>query len=170
LHRSAIGIENESEVQKFGSPALVLTSPPYPGLHVLYHRWQILGRRETPAPFWIAGTQDGAGGSFYTFGDRQQPQLKKYFDQAKQAFTSVAQVSDRRTMIVQMIAFSDPSWQLPAYLEMMTSCGLREKTFPQLANRNDGRAWRSVPNRKWYADKVGATGGSQEVVLFHKVS
>jgi hypothetical protein len=34
---------------------LVVTSPPYPGLHILYHRWQVNGRRETPAPYWIAG-------------------------------------------------------------------------------------------------------------------
>ncbi len=33
---------------------LILTSPPYPGVHVLYHRWNVRGRRETPAPFWIA--------------------------------------------------------------------------------------------------------------------
>jgi hypothetical protein len=32
--------------------SLVLTSPPYPGVHVLYHRWQVDGRRETPAPYW----------------------------------------------------------------------------------------------------------------------
>ena len=64
LHRSATGVEEDGRLRALGIPALVLTSPPYPGVHVLYHRWQILGRRETPAPFWIAGTLDGAGASF----------------------------------------------------------------------------------------------------------
>lgn len=169
LHKSAIGIENEQAVKEMAPPTLILTSPPYPGVHVLYHRWQVLGRRETPAPFWIAGTLDGAGASFYTFGDRHQMRLSKYYDQARMAFTSVAKMATRETVIVQMVAFSEPRWQLRTYLEVMEECGLTEQKFPQLANHDDGRVWRSVPNRKWYADKGGATGGSKEVVLFHKL-
>jgi len=170
LHRSAIGIETEPLVREQGAPALILTSPPYPGVHVLYHHWQVLGRRETPAPFWIAGTLDGGGASFYTFGDRKQNRLRKYYDQARLAFTSVAKMATRETIIAQMVAFSEPRWQLRAYLKVMEECGLTEQTFPQLANHDDGRVWRLVPNRKWYADKGGATGGSKEVVLFHKLS
>ncbi len=30
-------------------PRLIVTSPPYHGVHILYHRWQVDGRRETPA-------------------------------------------------------------------------------------------------------------------------
>jgi len=168
LHRSAVGIESELAIKKFGAPALILTSPPYPGVHVLYHRWQVLGRRETPAPFWIAGTLDGAGASFYTFGDRGQNGLRKYYDQARLAFASIAQMASPGTTIVQMVAFSQPRWQLRNYLKVMEDCGLTEQMYPQLANHADGRVWRSVPNRKWYADKGGATGGSKEVVLFHK--
>lgn len=58
---------------------LVVTSPPYPGVHVLYHRWQVDGRRETPAPYWIAGCNDGKGASFYNFGDRRQAAADNYF-------------------------------------------------------------------------------------------
>ncbi len=170
LHRSAIGIETEPAIQESGAPALILTSPPYPGVHILYHRWQVLGRRETPAPFWIAGTLDGAGASFYTFGDRRQNELRKYYGQVRSAFTSVAKVASQATIIVQMVAFSEPGWQLSAYLKAMEDCGLTEQKHPQLANHADGRVWRSVPNRRWYADKGGATGGSKEVVLFHKRS
>ena len=68
-----------------------------------------------------------------------------------------------------MVAFSEPEWQLPSYLEIMQDSGFKEISFPKLANRRDGRVWRSVPNRKWYADKMGATAGSKEVVLFHKL-
>lgn len=91
--RSAIGMEQEESIRKAGAPALVITSPPYPGVHVLYHRWQVMGRRETPAPFWIAGTFDGAGASFYTFGDRKQKDLHKYYDQAARAFSSLARIA-----------------------------------------------------------------------------
>ena len=86
LHRSAIGIEAEPAIRELGTPTLVLTSPPYPGVHVLYHRWQVLGRRETPAPFWITGTLDGAGASFYTFGDRGQRSQQNYYRKANEAF------------------------------------------------------------------------------------
>ena len=57
-------------------PKLILTSPPYPGVHVLYHRWQVLGRRETPAPYWIADIRDGHGASYYTMGSRSALGLK----------------------------------------------------------------------------------------------
>ena len=60
-------------------PKLVLTSPPYPGVHVLYHRWQVMGRRETPAPYWIADIRDGHGASYYTMGSRSSLGLKNYF-------------------------------------------------------------------------------------------
>src|ERR1019366_6458083 len=92
LHRSAVGLEAEDRVKRMGAPRLVLTSPPYPGVHVLYHRWQVMGRRETPAPFWIVGTLDWAGASFYTFGDRKQKDLRRYYEQASQAFSSSANV------------------------------------------------------------------------------
>lgn len=168
LHRSAVGIEDDHRVKELGPPALILTSPPYPGVHVLYHRWQVLGRRETPAPFWIAGTLDGAGASYYTFGDRKN--VPRYYEHAREAFASVAKFASRQTMVAQMVAFSEPEWQLPSYLEVMKDSGFKEMRFPELANRRDGRVWRSVPNRKWYADKMGATSGSKEVVLFYKLS
>jgi hypothetical protein len=170
LNRSVVGFENDESLKRVGSPRLILTSPPYPGVHVLYHRWQVLGRRETPAPFWIAGTLDGAGASYYTFGDRGQSRLRKYYEQAKLAFSSISKIATKETFIAQMVAFSEPKWQLPTYLDVMTDCGFAEQKYPELANQRDGRVWRSVPNRKWYADKGGVTGGSKEVVLFHKRS
>src|SRR6185503_19161327 len=69
LHRSTAGLESEAVFKDGQNPRLVLTSPPYPGVHVLYHRWQIDGRKETAAPFIIANKLDGAGSSYYTMGD-----------------------------------------------------------------------------------------------------
>lgn len=168
LNRSADGIDQDPRVTVHGPPRLVLTSPPYPGVHVMYHRWQVLGRRETPAPFWIANTLDGNGPSYYTFGDRKHPGLKTYFNAARAAFSSLTRLADARTLFVQMVAFSDASWQLPEYLATMRSVGLNEVSIPDLVNAEDGRLWRSVPNRKWYADQRGDGGASKEVVLFHR--
>ena len=168
LHRSAIGAEAEKQIQDAGHPALVLTSPPYPGLHVLYHRWQIRGRRETAAPFWIAGTLDGDGASFYTFGDRKQAGLDRYFESVRSAFSSVHAIATKETLVVQMVAFSEPEWQLPRYLETMSQAGFKEQQISMTAEEPDGRMWRSVPGRKWYASQLGSTGGSREVVLFHR--
>jgi hypothetical protein len=155
-------------MQDAGRPKLVLTSPPYPGLHVLYHRWQVKGRRETPAPFWVAGTLDGDGASFYTFGDRKQHHLGRYFANVKAAFSSIHAVSGPETVIVQMVAFSEPEWQMPNYLRAMADAGFKEEHMAFTDDNPDGRMWRSVPGRKWYAMQLGPTGGSQEVVLFHK--
>lgn len=170
LHRSAEGIENEPRIADYGPPKLVLTSPPYPGVHVIYHRWQILGRRETPAPFWIANALDGNGLSFYTFGDRKYPRLRTYFAAARSTFSSIARIADRHTLFVQMVAFSDATWQLPEYLKTMRSAGLVEHEIPSFANSKDGRLWRVVPNRRWYADQRGPDGAGQEVVLFHRAN
>jgi hypothetical protein len=61
LRRNAAGIEEEQGLQAMRAPRLVVTSPPYPGVHVLYHRWQVDGRKEAPLPFMIANKLDGAG-------------------------------------------------------------------------------------------------------------
>ena len=169
LNRSVIGVEEDSQVAG-NPPKLILTSPPYPGVHAIYHRWQVQGRKETPAPFWIANTLDGQGGAFYTFGDRKQQNLTGYYEQLRAAFTSIAKVADCKTLLIQMVAFSDPSWQLPKYLEVMKEANFTEFESPFPISASDGRLWRYVPNRKWYADQKGATASSKEVVLFHKLA
>lgn len=169
LHRSAAGLESERSLTELGPAKLIVTSPPYPGIHVLYHRWQVQGRKETPAPYWIADSRDGDGASFYTFGYRRQPGLADYYATASSAFSSIARVITRETAVVQMIAFSEPSWQLPLYLEMMEEAGYVEVLFRSWANSADGRLWRRIPNRKFYADQMGDTTSSKEVVLFHRL-
>lgn len=148
-------------------PKLIVTSPPYPGIHVLYHRWQVNGRRETPAPFWIAKKLDGAGASYYTFGDRQQKRLDSYFSQITDAFRSLAAIADHDTIFVQMMSFSEPDWQLPRYLNCLEKAGLKEVHPGQIGCARKSRIWRDVPQRKWHASFIGKTHGSKEVVLFH---
>lgn len=168
LQRSAAGLETDPRMKAMPAPKLVLTSPPYPGVHVLYHRWQVDGRKESAAPFWIAGKLDGAGGSYYTMGDRKSLHLSTYFANIKATMSSISAIANEHTVVAQMVAFSDPSWQLEKYLETMEAAGLQETFLPSLADKHDGRLWRSVPRRRWYSDQRGETPGSQEVVLFHQ--
>jgi hypothetical protein len=168
INRSAAGLENDERLANSPPPKLVITSPPYPGVHVLYHRWQVDGRKEAPLPFMIANKLDGAGSSYYTMGDRKYPELKTYFDNVRATMSSVAALADKHTIVVQMVAFADPSWQLSRYLETLDDAGLSEVFLPVLRDEADGRLWRSVPNRRWYSNQRGETPGSQEVVLIHR--
>lgn len=168
INRSAAGLEEDKGLQASSVPRLVLTSPPYPGVHVLYHRFQVDGRKEAPLPFMIAGKLDGAGASYYSMGDRRYPELATYFANIKATMSSVAALADEDTVIVQMVAFADAKWQLPRYLETMEEAGLQELFLPTLRGERDGRLWRSVPNRRWYSDQRGETPASQEVVLIHR--
>jgi len=150
---------------------LVITSPPYPGLHILYHRWQVDGRRETPAPYWIAGCQDGQGDSYYNFGSRHQVGFHRYFETAFQTLSAIRQVMRTGAVIVQMIAFKNPEQHLLRYLQTMEQAGFTELTHtPRQMQNSDARIWRDVPNRRWYATQKGRTAGSREVVLVHVAS
>jgi hypothetical protein len=169
LQRSVVGIESAAIGKEYLPPRLILTSPPYPGVHVLYHRWQINGRKETPAPYWIAGSLDGNGASYYTFGDRKQEYLQNYFDEARKVYSSLSKIADEKTLLVQLVAFSDPSWQLPAFLGTLKQAGFREIQLPTVSQCPDERLWRQVPNRKFYADQRGSISASKEILLVHQL-
>ena len=148
---------------------LVVTSPPYPGVHVVYHRWQINGRKETPAPFWLANQRDGAGEAFYTLGRRNEERLGRYFERLKLVFSSVRPLLSDDAQVFQLVAFADPRWQLPAFLNAMENAGFTE-TLVESNHKcvMDGRVWRQVPGRKWYANKRGDIPASKEVLLIHR--
>lgn len=167
VNRSTAGAEDEPSVREACPPKLIVTSPPYPGIHVLYHRWQVDGRREAPAPFWIAGKLDGAGSSYYTMGDRKNPGLRTYFENLRANFSSIAKMAGPETIIVQMVAFSEREWQLPEYLRVMEECGL-EEIIPWDTGDMDERLWRDVPNRKWHASQKKKAEGAKEAVLVHR--
>lgn len=143
--------------------ALVVTSPPYPGVHVLYHRWQVDGRRETPAPYWIAGCNDGQGASFYNFGDRRETAADNYFQSSLATLKAIRRVVKDGGYMIQMVAFNRPDDQLPRYLTNMETAG-----FAEVSAGSDGRIWRQVPHRKWHAALRGRTHSANEVVLVHR--
>ncbi len=169
LERSAAGMELDERMDGIRAPRLVLTSPPYPGVHVLYHRWQVDGRKETPAPFWIANRLDGSGESYYTLGHRKNRGLRTYFDNLESTLASTAALADPETVFVQVVAFGSPDWQLPRYIEAARAAGLSERLLPDL-DTPDGRLWRRVPGRRWYADQRGAIAAAHEVVLFFRLA
>lgn len=169
LNRSIIGLEEDAVIRKANAPRLIITSPPYPGVHVLYHRWQVDGRKESPAPFFIAKALDGSGESYYTMGGRKARGVATYFDQLGRALSSLAAIADQTTTLVQVVAFAQPDWQLARYLEVAGQSGWQEFGLPELVDEEDGRLWRTVPSRKWHATSKGQTGGAREVVLFHRL-
>jgi hypothetical protein len=145
-----------------GRASLLLTSPPYPGVHVLYHRWQVRGRAETALPFWLAGLEDGAGGSHYTMGGRSEIGIEHYFVSMADAWFAVKRLLRPGALVVQMLALPTPEAQLPRYLQMMESAGYvrREDLEPD--------AERTVPNRRWYNRVSPDRGQSREFVLIHE--
>jgi len=147
-------------------PKLVITSPPYPGVHVLYHRWQVNGRRETPAPYWITDLLDGHGEGYYTLGGRSESGLKTYFSKLTSSYASLRTLLDPKALVIQLVAFSNPEQQLPDFLQAMTEAGYDEL----MVNGNgDARLSRQVPHRKWYAYKSANQSASNEVLLFHRL-
>jgi hypothetical protein len=145
------------------APRLVFTSPPYPGVHVLYHRWQYRSRKETPAPFWVADVPDGHGEMYYTGGSRTPTGMHRYFRMIEDSFRSIATLLDGESVVVQLVGFSDTQTQLPRYLRAMSRAGFAEQ-------RSGRRPRRVVPNRRWYAKRVGANDASNEIVLVHRLA
>jgi hypothetical protein len=172
INRSSEDCGGDGRIPASWLPAkLVLTSPPYPGVHVVYHRWQILGRKETPAPFWLANQRDGAGESHYLLGPRAEPELVTYYSRLKSVFSSTRALLNRESIVVQLVAFSDPAWQLATYLQTMREAGFREvEADCDAAAKVAGRIWREVPGRKWYANRKGELPASKEVMLLHRLA
>jgi hypothetical protein len=166
LHRSAVGIHEDRNVADlYRRVRLVITSPPYPGVHVLYHRWQLRGRKETAAPFWLANVPDGQPESFYTFGGRKQPQgFDRYFQTLHDAFSSIRGLLHSNAVVAQLVAFSDPDVQLDRYIDTMRRAGYRETRVADTSSRLS----RDVPNRRWYASLKPKTASGREFLLLHE--
>ncbi len=146
-----------------GRVALVLTSPPYPGVHVLYHRWQVRGRRETGLPYWLSDTRDGAGPSFYMMGSRNTILGElNYFTTAATIWRGVRELLRPGGMVVQVIAFADADRQLPKYLDVMATAGFVRRADLEPSD------WRNVPNRRWYNRIKPDRATGRELLLVHE--
>jgi len=145
--------------------SLLLTSPPYPGIHVLYHRWQFRGRREIALPYEVAGLEDGAYEAHYTLGPRREPRNERYFSRVHRIFSKLNQQLTPGTYVAQVIAFARPEWQLGRYMNEMLRSGLREISI----SREKGNIMsRYIPNRKWYIRTGLTEPRREEYLLFHQ--
>lgn len=166
INRTAVDLHQDPRLaQILRKPRLVFTSPPYPGVHVLYHRWQYRGRKETDAPYKIANVTDGSGLSYYCGGSRSPTGIRNYFSMIVDVFSSVARVMHRDGLVVQIIGFSDLETQLPRYISAMDDAGFEEV---RLKGPRSPRLRRRVANRKWYARLKGDVDASTEILLIHR--
>ncbi len=166
LNCSAVDLDSNRFLGSAGErPRMVITSPPYAGVHVLYHRWQYRGRKETPAPYRIADLQDGHPESYYTGGSRTPTGLNNYFSTIEQAFASVHAILSPGAVVVQVVGFSDPRSQVSRYARTMERAGFEPL---RLSSGQVVRMSRKVHNRKWYHRiRSGRVGGS-ELLLIHR--
>lgn len=153
-------------------PTLIVTSPPYPGVYVNYHRWKVRGRKETPAPYWVANKIDGYGISRYTMSARNRDESRLYFRKLREAYRAIVGLMSDKTWLVQVVGFHDARAQLNQYLDLMSELGLREVRKDELATAADCRLWRDVPGRRWWgvvrSGAVTAASTAREVILIHR--
>ena len=164
VHDDAANLQKRAPFRHGQLADLVVTSPPYPGVHVLYHRWQVRGRRETPAPFWITESEDGHGASFYTFGGRHRSD-RTYFSRLLTTFRSIRAITRTGAFVVQVVGFQHPERQLDRYLATMVRAG-----FAEIQNVLGERIRRPVPSRRWHATLKGPIPSSEELVLVHQAT
>lgn len=142
----------------------LVTSPPYPGVHMLYGKWQILGRKETRAPQWIVGAKDLLQDSDFTLGPRRSSE-EEYFRAITEVFEATRPLLKDGALSVHMVGFSKPESQVMNYVKSVEAAGFREVNIAD-SESSDGRIWRSVPSRKFYAQSNNAAANtSKEVCL-----
>lgn len=169
LCSDASNIDQHNHARSLGRSKLILTSPPYLGVHVLYHRWQVLGRRETSAPYWLANKLDGNAGTFYTFADRRAKAPDRYLDKLRKCFGAIAKLGNKSTTFVQLVAFPDADVQLPLYLRTLREAGLSQCDVLERGTYVASVS-RDVPNRRWYALVTNQTNSSTEFLLIHRLA
>lgn len=141
---------------------LVVTSPPYPSVHVLYHRWQVYGRAETALPYWLSGSNDGLGASHYTMGGRSTTGEDRYFATITASFLAVRRLLRPDGHVVQLVSFHRPATQMPRYMSAMEVAGYKAVVDEPVA--------RDVPNRRWYYRVDPERGKAQEYLFVHSLA
>lgn len=141
-------------------PRLVLTSPPYPRVHVLYSRWQVDGRRETSVPYEIAACKDGLPPSYYTLGPRTQLGEDAYFLRIARVFELLRNTIAPGGHLVQVVGFNRVETQLDRYVATLSNAGFAAEDVSGLDRR--------VPNRRWYA-RGTTSDSSREFLLVHRL-
>jgi DNA modification methylase len=139
---------------------LAITSPPYPGVHVLYAKWQLRGRRETNLPSFIVNSQ-AKPESFLTMGSRFSGD-QQYFKKMEEVVKAVRKNLKPNALFIQLVGFSDSKTQMPRYLELYSNHGFEKLAAPSSRNKSVSR---EVPSRKWHASVIGNLETKREHLL-----
>jgi hypothetical protein len=129
---------------------------------VLYHRWQLYGRKETALPYHLLDLNDGAFESYYTFGSRQRADVV-YFEKLTKVFASLRRLATSSTIVAQVVGFANPARHLRQFREAMEAAGFEEIANPDLP---ENVIRRIIPHRRWYAE---LQGDRHEVLLLHRL-
>ena len=172
LHQGSIAKVVDCELRQLhGKVDAIITSPPYPGVHMLYGRWQVFGRRETELPLWIIGTPSRLSEGTYTMHSRRDTDNTTYFAMLHESMRAARMLIKSEGYMIQMVGFSEPSEQLPTFIRSIESSGFKEVRSQRLSTARDGRLWRAVPRRKWYTKSLEAPLRTKsEVVLIFRAS
>jgi|TARA_B100001964_G_scaffold244391_1_gene325704 hypothetical protein len=145
---------------------LIITSPPYPGINVYYGTWQIHGRRNTSLPYLILGMKQPVNRSVLNFQYPKNKDLRIYFETMEKVFSKLYKASNKKTLLMQLVAFNKLDGAFDMYLKTMKKCG-----FEEIKLNGRKRIWRTVPNRSWQATHAkGELSSSKEVLLLHKAN
>lgn len=144
---------------------LAITSPPYPGVHVLYTKWQLRGRKESNLPSFIVGAEVKPE-SHWTMGKRANGD-EQYFEKIESVISEVGKVLKSDSLFVQLVGFSNAKVQLPRYVELHEQNGF-ERLLPGNAKRK--LMLRDVPSRKWHATSMRELDTKKEVLLVFRRS
>ena len=96
-------------------------------------------------------------------GSRSILGLRNYLDSLRQGFEALRTVLSSDTIVVQLVAFSEATTQLPLYLDTLVSAGYEKLHLPEL--QTPGSYLRKVPHRKWYANGKGGDAGHEELMV-----
>jgi len=143
---------------------LVVTSPPYPGVHVLYNRWQVHGRRETDLPFRLLGFNSEPPASFYTLGTRNsQKAYESYQKNMETILRSIHELLAPCSILAQVIAFpKNDGKHIGEYEDLMNRTGFKP------VQSSLEKIQRGVPNRRWYTQLDKKNRQPIEHVFLHR--
>jgi DNA modification methylase len=156
---------NKINSLKKGTVKLILTSPPYPGIHISYNKWQIHGRRDTKLPYWIMNSKPPAFTKFSYRGEKARG-LNDYYSYMTKVYLKLKPYCSDNCHIVKLLSFRNKAKEFKLYRDAMENAGLEEI---KILKKGDGRIWRTVPKRRWQARySKKKLKSNKEVLLIYK--
>lgn len=156
---------NKINSLKKGKVKLILTSPPYPGIHISYNKWQLHGRRDTKLPYWIMNSRPPVLTKFTYRGEKSRG-LVDYYRYMTKVYLKLKPYCAHNCYIVKLLSFRNKAKEFRLYREAMANAGLEEI---KILKNGDGRLWRTVPKRRWqvrYSKKK--LKSNKEVLLLYR--